>query len=68
MDTSDMEFPIPRILLIGIGGMGCAMLNDLYREHRETVREIQTLAIDTDMSVLKRCHAGAWVWTESPGM
>jgi len=42
MDTSDMEFPILRILVIGVGGMGCAMLNGLYREQ---VWGMQTLSI-----------------------
>lgn len=63
MDDTDMELPPPRILVIGIGGMGCALLSGLYREK---VRGIQTLAIDTDASGLIRCHAGARVLLESP--
>lgn len=63
MDDTDRELPTPRILVIGIGGMGCALLNGLYREE---VRGIHTLAIDTDASRLIRCHAGARVLSESP--
>ncbi len=62
MNSSETAPPIPRILVIGVGRMGCRTLNDL---HHEKVRKIRTLGIDTDVSELKRCHADARILIKS---
>ncbi len=51
MELIDTDPPSPRILVIGVGGVGLRDVDFLYRKKMQGLR---TLAIDTDRSALER--------------
>ena len=58
MELIDTDSPIPRILVIGVGGVGVYDVDFLYQKKMQGLR---TLAIDTDRSALELVRADARV-------